>query len=71
MDDSKVFLVVARIPDSMLQVVNPSHELLIEYLANIYSTPTGILPPKVSSKGVEGLSKVDKVQKKKKQDEKP
>lgn len=44
---------------------------MVKYQASMDSTPTGILPPKVSSEGGEGSSKASKGHKKKKQDEKP
>lgn len=37
---------------------------MVKYQASMDSTPTGILPPKVPSKGVEGSSKVSKGHKK-------
>lgn len=40
-------------------------------MASIDSTPTGVLPEKVSQQGVKGPSKGSKAQKTKKQAEKP
>ncbi|CAI9260128.1 unnamed protein product [Lactuca saligna] len=53
LDDAKILLNVAQISDSMLKLVNPTHQLLVKYRASMDSTPTCILPLKVPSKGVE------------------
>lgn len=46
-NDATIFLVFRRIPDSMVNLVDPKNQLLVEFLAYIDSTPTGVLPPKV------------------------
>ncbi|CAI9290505.1 unnamed protein product [Lactuca saligna] len=58
-NDLKIFPMIARILDSMFNLVTPSHEFFVHYLVNIGSTTTGSLPPKVSNKGAEGISHVD------------
>lgn len=63
-DDVLIFPMVARIPDLMLNLVNPSIKLLTAYRATMDSNPTSILPPRVTSHGVEGSSKVTKPKKK-------
>lgn len=66
-DDVNVFPYVASIPDSILKLVDPKNQLLVQYMASIDSTnPTAVLP----QKGVEGTSKGSKAPKKKKQVEK-
>ena len=55
----------------MLNLVNPTHQLLVQYRASIDLTPSSILPPNIPSKGVEGSLKTSKGHKKKKHDEKP
>lgn len=66
-DYATIFPVVARIHDSILNLMDPKNQLLEEYLASIDSTPIGFLLPKVSQKGVDGLSKGSKGIKMKKQ----
>lgn len=67
MDNSTIFSNVARIPDSMLKLVDPKNQLLVQYLVSIDSSHLiGVLP----QKGVEGTFKALKATKKKKQFEK-
>lgn len=48
-DDANVFLNVARIPDSMLKLIDPTNPLLVNYLLSIDSTTRiDVLPPPVS-----------------------
>lgn len=70
-DDAMISPVVSRISYSMLNLVNPTHQLLVQYRASIDLTPSSILPPNIPSKGVEGSLKTSKGHKKKKHDEKP
>ncbi|CAI9261636.1 unnamed protein product [Lactuca saligna] len=66
-DDVNVFPYVARVPNSMLKLVGPKNQLLVQYLTSIdFTNPTGDLPQKV----VEETSKGSKAPKKKKQVEK-
>ncbi|CAI9263234.1 unnamed protein product [Lactuca saligna] len=54
------------------KLVDPKNQLLVQYLDSIESSnPTGVIPPKVSHKRVEGKSKGSKALKKKKQVEQP
>ncbi|CAI9282804.1 unnamed protein product [Lactuca saligna] len=59
-DNAIIFLMVALISDSMLKLVNPTHQLVIQYQASMDSSQTSILHPKVTSKGAEGSSKASK-----------
>lgn len=71
-DDVNVCPNVALIPYSMLKLVDPKNQLLVQYLASIdSSTTTGVIPPKVYQKGEEGTMKDSKATKKKKKVEKP
>lgn len=56
MDDPVVFLVVGRIPDSMLNLVSPTNKLLIKYKASMDPNPTGIIPKNVTFEEAEGSS---------------
>ncbi|CAH1416264.1 unnamed protein product [Lactuca virosa] len=70
-NDATLFPIVARILDSMHNLVDPKNQLPVQYLASIDSTPTRVLPEKVSQKVIEGPSKGSKAQNTKKKAEKP
>lgn len=63
-DDVMLFPMVARIYDSMLKLINHTHQMLIQYQALLYSTQNGFLQPKATSIGAEGSSKSYKGKKK-------
>lgn len=43
-DDATIYPMVARIPDSMLNLVKPSNQLLVDYRSSMNPTPNGIFP---------------------------
>ncbi|CAI9298107.1 unnamed protein product [Lactuca saligna] len=53
-DDATILPMVTQTSDLMLKLVDHMHQLLIQYLALMDCTQTGILPPKATSNGIEG-----------------